>query len=250
MICPVSPSLPHDRPEEDVDDGFETVGDAHIPAMPGQSFSPDHGDVLDAQGDDVVQPALCLPCPVTPSAREVEIHNLTHMPYRSWCRHCVAARRPNSHHRSVPSHRTLPLLAADYCFLGDSEDAEKVTVLVACLYPSRAILATIVPAKGPEPHAVARLATFIKESGYAKVVYKSDQEPAIRSLFEAAFQASTRQGVLHNPNLVQMTPEASSVGESQSNGKAENAVRRVEDLARTYKSALETHLKTRIPAHH
>ena len=144
----------------------------------------------------------------------------------------------------------MPLLAADYCFLGDSQDEDKVTCLVATLYPSRSILATIVPAKGPDANAVARLATFIKESGYARIVYKSDQEPAIRALFESAFQASARQGVLHNPTLVQLTPEASSVGESQSNGKAENAVRRVEDLVRTYKSALETICGARLPADH
>ena len=210
----------------------------------------EHDDVLDADGDDAVQPALCLPCPKVPSAKEVEIHNLTHLPYRSWCRHCVAARRPNSHHRTSTSHRSVPLLVADYCFLGDTDDQEKVTVLVACLYPSRSILATVVPSKGPDPQAVARLATFIKESGYSKVVYKSDQEAAIRSLFEAAFEASSREGTLYNPKLVQMVPEASSAGESQSNGKAENAIRRVEDLARTYKSALETHLDERLPATH
>ena len=128
------------------------------------SVGPDHGDVLDAEEDDVVQPARCLPCPVAPSPKEIAIHNLTHMPYRSWCRHCVAARRPNSHHRSLPSARSIPLLVADYCFLGDSDDSTKVTVLVACLYPSRSILATVVPAKGPDSQAVARLATFIKES--------------------------------------------------------------------------------------
>ena len=47
-----------------------------------------------------------------------------------------------------------------------------------------------------------------------------------------------------------MVPEASAVGESQSNGKAENAVQKFEDLLRTYKSALETHIKSRIPVQH
>ena len=233
MISPVRPPTTPGRSVEGDDDGFESVGDAPYPAVTSEDLHAEHGDVLDAEGDDVVQPALCLPCPKTPSDQEVALHNLTHLPYRSWCRHCVAARRPNTHHRTSPSHRTIPLLAADYCFLGDSDDEEKATTLVAVLYPSRAILATVVPAKGPDSNAVARLATFIKESGYAQIVYKSDQEPSIRALFEAAFQASTREGILHNPKLVQMTPEASSVGESQSNGKAENAVRRVEDLVRT-----------------
>ena len=55
---------------------------------------------------------------------------------------------------------------------------------------------------------------------------------------------------LHNTVLTQMVPEASAVGESQSNGKAENAIQKFEDLLRTYKSALETHLECSIPIDH
>ena len=47
-----------------------------------------------------------------------------------------------------------------------------------------------------------------------------------------------------------MVPEASSAGESQSNGKAENAVKRLEGQVRTFKSALETNIGTRIPNTH
>ena len=178
---------------------------------------------------------------------------ITHSPYRSWCPHCVAARRPNSQHRSSSSEsqRVDPLLVADYCFVRDNDDAEVITILVARLYPSRAMLATVVDAKGPDEHAVSRLAKFLKDSGYAKVVYRSDQERSIVKLFEETFKASCREGTpLHNSVLTQMVPEASAVGESQSNGKDENAVQKFEDLLRTYKSALETHLDCSIPVDH
>ena len=94
------------------------------------------------------------------------------------------------------------------------------------------------------------MASFIKDSGYRSIVYRSDQEPSIRAMFEEAFKAAGREGVSYNPNLQQMVPEASAVGESQSNGKAESAVQKVEDLLRTYKSALETNIDERIPANH
>ena len=45
-------------------------------------------------------------------------------------------------------------------------------------------------------------------------------------------------------------PESSAVGESQSNDKAENSVQRLEDMIRTYKSALEAHINFRIPPKH
>ena len=66
-------------------------------------------------------------------------------------------------------------------------------------------MATVGSSKGPEPMAVARLATFMKESGYAKLVYKSDQEPSIRSLFEAAFQAAS---LVRGPSLNQAMPNS------------------------------------------
>ena len=107
-------------------------------------------------------------------------------------------------------------------------------------------MATACEEKGLDESIVTRLAQFIKESGYARIAYRSDQEASLRALFEAAFVKSQRQGESHNQNLEQLVPEASSVGESQSNGLAENSVQKLEDLLRTYKSALETRVGSRI----
>ena len=95
-----------------------------------------------------------------------------------------------------------------------------------------------------------QIAQFIKESGYSKVVYKSDQERTIRAMLEETFRRSSRQGELFNPTLERFVPEASAVGESQSNGRAENAVQRLEDLVRTYKAALEDHIGDKVPSQH
>ena len=236
---------------EDGDEGVENINDSEIlPDSDGLKAVMEE-DVIDMDDNVVVQPPKPLPEPKVPTKAQVAAHNLTHWPYRSWCPHCVAARRPNSHHRSSSdSQRSAPLLVADYCFVRDNDDEETATVLVACLYPSRTMLATVVPAKGADPVAVARLSTFIRHSGYSKIVYKSDQEFSLRALFEEAFRASTRQGELFNDKLTQMVPEASAVGESQSNGKAENAVHKIEDMVRTYKAALEGHIGARVPANH
>ena len=37
--------------------------------------------------------------PGKPSLEEVEHHNLTHLPYRSWCRHCVRGRKKELPHK-------------------------------------------------------------------------------------------------------------------------------------------------------
>ena len=69
-------------------------------------------------------------------------------------------------------------------------------------------------------------------------------------MFEEAFRRSHREGSCYNPKMRQFAPESSAVGESRSNGKAENSVQRLEDMIRTYKSVLEEHIKFRIPSKH
>ena len=167
-ICPVC--------EED-DDGWEVLGDAHVQAASGEAPINGNPDVVDSDGDDVVQPATPLPAPRTPTRREVEVHNLTHLPYRNWCPHCVAARRANAQHRrsSGPSQRAIPLIVADYCFIRDNEDQDNATVLVAKIIPSNVIMATVCDTKGPDENVVARLAQFLKETGHTHMTYKSDQ---------------------------------------------------------------------------
>ena len=255
-MCPVRPFDSDEllcQPCDEEDEGFEKVSDASILAHVDKDEKVPDSDIVELDDDVVVQAAQPLPQPKVPTAAQIAAHNITHLPYRSWCPHCVAARRPNSQHfrASSKSDRADPLLVADYCFVRDNVDTDCVTVLVARLYPSRSMLATVVDAKGADQNAVARLARFLRDSGYAKIVYRSDQERSIIALFEETFKASGREGTpLHNPQLTQMVPEASAVGESQSNGKAENAVQKFEDLLRTYKSALETHLQCRIPIDH
>ena len=138
----------------------------------------------------------------------------------------------------------------------DSHDSEMATILVGKLYPSNAIVSTICDAKGTEDEkAVERLTQFIKESGHAQVVYKSDQERAITKMIEAAIRGAGRAGApesgeAFSSGLTQAVAEFSAIGESASNGRAERAVQAVEDLLRTLKSALEARIKARIPVDH
>ena len=59
-----------------------------------------------------------------PSPKEVEEHNVAHIPYRSWCPLCVAGRAKDSHH--TRSSKQLDsgehVLHMDYAFLGNRVD--------------------------------------------------------------------------------------------------------------------------------
>ena len=207
---------------------------------------------------------ICSPCddgqaqmpkgikgPVNPTAAEVDLHNLTHIPYRSWCPHCIACRKPNTPNFSSRSEKNIPLLVADYCFIRDSADQDLATVLVVRVYPHRMTLATCVDAKGRDEKAINRVASFIKSCGLTQFAYRCDQESAIGALLDEAILLSGRTAVgSDDPNVVIAPPEKSSVGESQSNGKAERSVQQIEDHTRTLKSALETRLNRKIPSTH
>ena len=58
--------------------------------------------------------------PKTPTKAERERHNITHLPYRDWCPYCTTGKRPNAPHRRLRCSLSLPMLSADYGYVGDS----------------------------------------------------------------------------------------------------------------------------------
>ena len=229
------------------EEGWEKADDADVllATDAGNTDNEDKDDEVDTDDQAAVQVPIGIPAPPQPSKAEIERHNLTHINYRSWCPHCVFGRRNNTSHRSRQhSQRKVPLFCADYCFVRDLDDPENLTCLVGKLYPQKAIFASACDMKGADDEVVGRLAQFIKSTGISKLVYKSDQEPAIRTALEEALRRIGRTGECEP---VEAVPESSAVGESASNGRAERAIQSFEDLLRTMKSALETRIQQKVP---
>ena len=117
--------------------------------------APEVDDGEEVTDDENVQTPMCMPSPKVPTAAEKALHDLTHMPYRSWWPWCVAGRPNNSHHRfqKNTTDRTVPRLYLDDCFLKDDVEDPIQIVLVGKLKPvgtnSGSTLAVPVNAKGP-----------------------------------------------------------------------------------------------------
>ena len=235
MLCPVRPSKPSGGGLLASEDEWEDPNESPLLEAPLQAPKSDIEDVVDADDGSAIQVARVLPEPKKPTREEVARHNLTHLPYRSWCPHCLACRRNNAaHHKSSSEERSLPLFVSDYCFVR-KPDEKLVTILVGRLYPSRAVFAAVCDAKGPDDPVTDRLATFFRETGHSHIVYKSDQEPALVATIAEAIKRSNRSGDgKPGDEFTQMVPEWSAVGESASNGRAERTIQQVEDLLRTY----------------
>ena len=79
-----------------------------------------HEDIQGEEEDVEAQSPKAMKAPKIPTAREVEEHELTHCPPRSWCEHCVrgqAKDRPHCTIRGVDGESEVPRVSMDYCFL-------------------------------------------------------------------------------------------------------------------------------------
>ena len=123
--------------------------------------------------------------PRVPTQAEVDEHNMTHLPYRSWCTHCVRGRgEAHPHHKSGNEERDVPELHMDYRFMG-KVDEKAQPILVVKERDTRMMCSMLVGEKGTaDEHVIKRIIAFIKELGYesAKIVLKSDQESSVKSV--------------------------------------------------------------------
>jgi hypothetical protein len=182
--------------------------------------------------------------PMKPSSSEVADHELTHLPFRNWCRHCVKGRSTErGHYRKEREEGAVPEVHMDWAF-PSSEGGEGVTMLVARERDTKMTCATIVPRKGTTGNfACRRIAAFVKEIGLegADIIFKTDQEEACKALVSdiARYRGSAKTMVEHSP-----------VKQSQSNGVVERAIRSVVAQVRVMKEALEARWQVSIPDGH
>ena len=174
--------------------------------------------------------------PRLPSKDEQQEHELTHLPFRSWCRHCVKGRgKEEPCRRKEGVDGGLPEVHVDYMFMGEEKEGKTLALLVGRERDSRAVMATVVPRKSSGEWAAKRLMAWLRELGYefCDIIVKSDNEPALTSLVETWGRLRAAQGGQR------MVVEHSPVHSSKSNGVVERAIQAVQGMIRTMRSALE-----------
>jgi len=185
--------------------------------------------------------------PVKPSEDEVREHSLTHLPYRSWCRHCVRGRCKSNPHKAGQEKPTRSELHFDYCFLGKEGEPHKTLPVLAVTERITGMrMGAAVPTKTTGTYSASRVMAFMKEVGceYGDLTAKSDQEPAIQKVIADVGKLRAFGGggkfVLEN----------SPVGSSASNGVVERAIQSITGQARVLLDALESRWQVSIPYGH
>ena len=179
--------------------------------------------------------------PHMPTQAEVAAHEITHEPYRDWCRACVAGRGlADKHVQADHSEVALPTVAFDYGYLGDREE-ECSPILCGKDRDSRWYYGILMPCKGTQDaYCAKQTTTELSLAGHRRFVLRSDGEPAILAL--RTLVCAKLAGEHGQETVVETSP----VGDSQGNGLAEQAVREVKAKTRTLKFHTEELVGVRI----
>ena len=184
--------------------------------------------------------------PKLPSDREVKEHYAnSHLPYRSWCHHCVRGRGRERDHRKKTDmeEQGIPEYHLDYCFPGDEGD-HRLTVLVTVEKYTKMKKAVVVPSKGSTGQYASRMVVgFIEELGDKdrEIIVKTDQEPSIKFLVDDICTARTG---------AKTVKECSPKFSKGSNGVVERAVQGIEQCIRTMKSSFDERYKVKVDIQH
>ena len=178
---------------------------------------------------------LAIKVPIQPTDEERREHEISHIPYRSWCGDCVRGKGLTSAHRrhsqgEEEKEQRRPLIALDYFYLGQDEE-QSLPILAMVEEKTGRTYAICMPEKGVRNnYNAAAAAKVLKVSGCLGGILKSDTERALVAL---------------RSRLQEMYPtlgtEDATKGESQSNGLIESYVGKIQAQARTMKSALDRH---------
>ncbi|CAE7467666.1 RE2, partial [Symbiodinium natans] len=172
-------------------------------------------------------------------------HELTHLPFRSWCESCVVGKGTKDFHqrRQEEKKEDVARYCIDYCFFtkalsqeAASTDAKDIleakagakAVLVCRDQKSGALFTGVANSKGTgDPYSMAFALEGMKFCGHPDMIVVSDTEPAIKSLGE---------------ELVKRYPKKASSqpvpkGDHKANGAAERAVLELSNQVRIANNA-------------
>ena len=130
--------------------------------------------------------------PPGPTAEELDKHELTHVVFRSWCKHCISSRVKEDPHRCVATHegRTPKAMLEWMFFTSDEEPGVQLPVLVVFDVSTGAVMA-MQSTKDSSVVTVGAVVQTLETWGHTDVVLHADGEPATKSLGEVSCECQS-----------------------------------------------------------
>ena len=176
--------------------------------------------------------------PKQPTEQEIIEHNLTHMPFRSWCPICVQGKGKADAHQHRTSNK--PIIQIDFAYLKAFKEEAAAPVLTAIDIETGLCSATLVPNKATMmDYCVNNIIAFIMETGRTSATLQSDNEPYLKSLLQAVAAKVAGISTRHSPAY-----------SSQSQGSIERAHRTLFGQVRVIREHLNIHYSIRVGTQH
>eukprot|EP00435_Cladocopium_sp_Y103_P041886 s2323_g11.t1 len=146
--------------------------------------------------------------PAQPTPQERAEHELTHLPYRSWCPTCVQSKGRSDNHPKQQSRS--PVVQFDFCFFKAHGETKTSTVLTGIDVQTGMCTAVLITDKQKDfQHNVQSIQAFLLECGRVQAVLNStvlqtDQEDHLIALLKATASRmggniSVRQAPAYSP---------------------------------------------------
>ena len=208
----------------------------------------DEGEELEEAEAPVIRKA-----PKGPTQKEREEHEATHLPYRSWCKHCVRERGRNKPHRrqdeedkDEEKEKAVPRISMDYFFMSEEEQQASENPLIIMVDEStgnkymRAVGKKGLGEGNEMEWLIKDMDDELKGWGHPggagdRLIMKSDGEAAMVAVREALAK-------YHGS----ISPEQPPKGESQANGVVEEAGKTVRGLVKVMKDQMEDKAQVKI----
>ena len=170
----------------DIPDNWQVTGEFLLQPYTGATFFTKQERVVheiepEGEVDFAAQKPKALPVPTGPTETEQLEHNLTHLPFRSWCPICVQAKSKRSHSKTLTTRQ--PVIQMDFAFIKDTS-GEEVTLLNAVDVLSGLGLSVVIPTKGRSVYSSSELRRFVLETGRTFGILQCDPEPSLVALAE------------------------------------------------------------------
>ena len=199
---------------------------------------------VDEEDPQHAKPARGLTAPAQPTQQEIAEHELTHLPFRSWCPTCVANKGRADNHPKQKSK--MPVVQFDFCYFKTAGEPTASAILTGIDVETGMVMATMVGDKQQDfQYHVNCIQSFLMECGRVQAILnstilQSDQEDHLIALLQTV--ASKMGG--------NITVRQSPTYTSQAQGSVERFHRTLMGQIRTLRAQLQQNYDRTITSKH